>query len=249
MSLILSSLFKYPKRFASWLEGIVSGCTVPPHNGVRNEVVETSFGNDGYVISYIPKSDMAPHQVAIKGKGELRYYIRAGSDFVPTGHAVLAGLFGRRSQPSIAYQYVVPPAEVVKLRSISKFKVNIPLQINIMNNGPGIAKDGFLNINVYSKPDNQMKLIIEEPDSRIWRANHTFNLHFSIISSNDFRLPPNAFIVPIHLNFEVELPIKNTFANPLKIKGSCGCSQAPIKQFSIENDGKSIENLLNFTRL
>ena len=44
-----------PKRFASWLEGVVSGCTIPPHPGVRHHAIEVE-GGEGYVVTYVAKS-------------------------------------------------------------------------------------------------------------------------------------------------------------------------------------------------
>lgn len=88
-----------PQRFASRLEGAVSGRTVPPHSGVRHHPITASTGNnEGYVATYVPKSYLAPHQTV----GTNHYYIRAGSDFSPTPHGVLAGMFGQHPQPIIA---------------------------------------------------------------------------------------------------------------------------------------------------
>jgi predicted HTH transcriptional regulator len=86
-----------PKRFKSWLENAVSGLTLPPHPGVRHATVE--IGNDqlGFVATFIPKSHMAPHQCL----RPLQYYMRAGSNFEPVPHGVLAGMFGRSPQPEI----------------------------------------------------------------------------------------------------------------------------------------------------
>jgi predicted HTH transcriptional regulator len=78
-----------PRRFVSWIEGAVSGCTVPPATEVRSVAV-TIDSSTGIVATLIPKSPRAPHQVA----GEGKYMIRAGSDFVPAPHGVVAGLFG-----------------------------------------------------------------------------------------------------------------------------------------------------------
>ncbi|MGI8744955.1 MAG: AlbA family DNA-binding domain-containing protein [Bryobacteraceae bacterium] len=50
-----------PKQFVSWLEGAVSGCTLPPHGGVHHHAVEQASGGQGYAITYLPKSTLAPH--------------------------------------------------------------------------------------------------------------------------------------------------------------------------------------------
>ena len=52
-----------PKRFKSWLEGVVSGCTVPPHGGVQHHAIELDKTNKGFVVTYVPQSNHAPHQV------------------------------------------------------------------------------------------------------------------------------------------------------------------------------------------
>jgi len=82
-----------PKQFKSWLEGAISGCTVPAHKGVRHQEIELA-SEKGFVITQVPMSFLAPHQCL----HDLRYYMRAGSDFSPVPHAVLAGMFGRRPQ-------------------------------------------------------------------------------------------------------------------------------------------------------
>lgn len=82
-----------PQRFVSLIQGAISGCTIPPHSGVQVGFVGMpGNGNAGFVITLIPKSDAAPHQSVVTK----HYYIRAGSDFVPTLHDVLAGMFGRQ---------------------------------------------------------------------------------------------------------------------------------------------------------
>jgi hypothetical protein len=48
-----------PRRFVSWLEGAVSGCTVPPHPGVRHVGIEIGKAGTGFVATYVPKSYLA----------------------------------------------------------------------------------------------------------------------------------------------------------------------------------------------
>ena len=47
--------------FASKLEGAVSGCTIPPHSGVRSAAIRQTNSQSGFVVTYIPKSNAAPH--------------------------------------------------------------------------------------------------------------------------------------------------------------------------------------------
>ena len=48
--------------FRAWLEGAVSGCTVPAHDRVVSHAIQ-SHGSQGFVVTHIPKSARAPHQV------------------------------------------------------------------------------------------------------------------------------------------------------------------------------------------
>ena len=49
------------KRFASWLNGVISGSTIPPHTGVQNHCLEIDDKDKGFVVTYIPKSENTPH--------------------------------------------------------------------------------------------------------------------------------------------------------------------------------------------
>ena len=85
-----------PKSAMS-LENAISGCTVPSHNRVRNHIVSVDENGDGYVATYIPKSEVAPLMTTIGNT----FYIRSGSNNVPAPYSVLAGMFGRRPQAEI----------------------------------------------------------------------------------------------------------------------------------------------------
>ena len=49
-------------RFLSWVENAISGCTIPSHNRIRNHIVSTDDNGDGFLATYIPKSDIAPRR-------------------------------------------------------------------------------------------------------------------------------------------------------------------------------------------
>ena len=84
-------------RFLSWLENAISGCTIPSHNGVRNHIISVDDNGDGFVATYIPKSEITPLMTASNST----IYIRSGSNNVPAPYAVIAGMFGKRPQPNI----------------------------------------------------------------------------------------------------------------------------------------------------
>ncbi|MBR2299090.1 MAG: ATP-binding protein [Alphaproteobacteria bacterium] len=84
-------------RFLSWLENAISGCTIPSHNGVRNHIISADKNGDGFVATYIPKSELTP----LMTSSNSTIYIRSGSNNVPAPYAVIAGMFGKRPQPNI----------------------------------------------------------------------------------------------------------------------------------------------------
>jgi len=133
-----------PKRYASWLEGAISACTIPPHPSVRNLAVETATSGFGFVATLIPKSYLAPHQ-CVK---PVQYYIRAGSDFVPTPHAVLAGLFGRRPQAFVFHMWSIPEAKLAR-KAATVLAVEFEVGLLLGSHGPGLARDLYVNAKIF----------------------------------------------------------------------------------------------------
>ena len=84
-------------RFLSWLENAISGCTIPSHNRVGNHIISVDKNGDGFVATYIPKSELAPLMTTMGNN----IYIRSGSNNVPAPYSVIAGMFGKRPQPNV----------------------------------------------------------------------------------------------------------------------------------------------------
>ncbi len=210
-----------PKRFASLLQGVISSCTVPPHSGVENKLIEAEPGL-GFVITLIPKSDFAPHQM-LPNK---QYYIRAGSDFLPTPHDVLAGMFGRRPQPHVFHQFVqeVPVLQGDDLEMI--------WGLFIHNKGPGIASDIYALCEVHSKPGPNCNIRFNITERSIWTGGFEFGNRISLISVPGYRLPPGANTPSFAVNFSLKPP----FQKNLKISGHVGSTETRSYFFTIEND-------------
>jgi len=161
-----------PTRFASLLQGTISGCTIPPHSTVENHVIHVD-DEKGFVVTHIPKSNYSPHQMLPKKQ----YYIRAGSDFVPTPHDVLAGMFGRRPQSHVYHTYLlgVPEHEGDALK--------ISFGIALHNEGPGIATDAFIVCTMEHLPGENSIIHFETPDRQNWTGGFEFGRRVSLISS------------------------------------------------------------------
>jgi len=226
-----------PIRYKSWLEGAVSGCTIPPHTQIEHHAIEEKNGS-GYVISYIPKSNSAPHQVITNGKGQYSYYIRAGSDFLPAPHAVLAGMFGRRPQPKIWQVYMVTTH---RLLAGDPPGIQMENGIQIYNDGPGIAYDLFMEIKVESVPGQNCECKVQLSDPINWNNWQVLGYKFYAIGKNDHKLPPGFHFQP----YVIHLKLFPPFTKPLEIVGRCGCAGAPYFDFEIKNQPDVIHELYN----
>jgi len=210
-----------PRRFASLLQGVLSGCTVPPHPHVENHVLETG-ANVGFVVTHVPKSNYAPHQML----PNRTYYIRAGSDFLPTPHDVLSGMFGRRPQPHVFHQFIsaVPRLDGEELK--------LTFGVAVHNEGPGIASDIFALCRIEALPGPNCGVQFERGDELNWAGAWEFGQQTSLISKPEFRLPPGANAQPVI----VHLLILPPFDGSLKISGTVGAGTSVPYHFTIATD-------------
>ena len=206
-----------PKRFKSWLEGAVSGCTVPAHPTARREAIERADGK-GFVVTLIPMSYFAPHQCTY----DLRYYMRAGSDFSPVPHAVLAGMFGRRPQPELLLNWLVEAPRFEAGRLAGDNSVQIITHLKLHNLGLGIARDLYINLETWSPGRNSR--VNGHVSSNQWIQETIMNVSLSAMSNESFRLGPQGVTAPMSLTFYLAPP----FERPLSFKISYGCSGSPV---------------------
>ena len=207
-----------PKRFRSWLEGCVSGRTLPPHPTVRNYVMEAE-NNSGYIVSLISKSDHAPHQ-EIK---TLNYYMRAGSSFVKVPHDILSGMFGRRPQPKVIQQNLVKPA------FFENNNLKVELGILLRNNGVGIAKDVFLCADIISAPKD---LYIHPLNTDEWNSKFLLGVSYTALGKQELRIPPTAKVVAMMMS----AVINEKTARDIRIYANCGSDGGPTTYFELKSD-------------
>ncbi len=225
---------KYPifdvEKFRSWIEGAVSGCTIPPHAGVLNHVVEINAEGHGYVVTYIPKSENVPHQTV----KDLRYYIRAGSSFSATPHQVLAGMFGRRPQPKLIQKFVCEEPR------IEKDAVVCMLGFAITNLGSVVARDLFVNCQVFSMPGSNCTATFN-PKLDYFTGFQSFGFSFSITSNDSFKLPPEGVVPVAHLEFIFRPPFEKKF----RLGGVFGGERSPPYRFGFERSAKLVGAMYN----
>lgn len=170
-----------PKRFASWLEGAVSGCTVPPVIGVRSIAVPQD-ATTGFVVTYVPQSFHAPHQIANEGK----YLIRAGSDFVPAPHGVVAGLFGIPPHPVVSPNYLFHQLE------FPQEYVRASVTIMLVNVGQVVAEDLFVSLMAPGAPKQGQGVSLDGVTN--WPVASGVDVDRSWVCPRDFRLAPGGFV-------------------------------------------------------
>lgn len=210
------------KRFVSLLEGAVSGCTLPPCPRVENCLITTGSEDSGFVVTYVPKSNAAPHQVV----NDYRYYVRTGSSFSPVLHGVLAGMFGRRPQSNVSATFASHAA-----RNCDG-AVCFNLIISVYNDGPGIAFDPYFNMSFLSFPSSDVvEFSYEARDIVNWSVVEIGSRCVYAMSKEGFRLAPNSEY-PL---FEFSFIVLNSVERDIKIKFQCGSSNGSNRHFFIES--------------
>ena len=216
-------------RFKSWIEGAISGCTVPPHTKIENFVITDDTGKNGFLITLIPKSMNAPHQMLPKRQ----YYIRAGSDFVPTPHDVLSGLFGRRPQPHVFHMFTTGPA------IIDGTAIKIQVGFLIRNQGPGIASNIFITLLLYDFPGEDGSISFQPHDPQNWSGTFSFGRHLSLVSKDGVKLPPNAHCQPVIMDAVIVPP----FEKGLRLEGTVGSAESEPHSFTLNCEAEKISSL------
>lgn len=206
--------------FVSRLEGAVSGCTVPPHIGVRSVAIPTKRGNEGFVVTLVPGSLRAPHQAVSKSQ----YFIRAGSSFQPASHGLLSAMFGRFAQPVIFYNLAAGTATLTD--RLLECSVNFMLR----SQGPVLARDLYVSLTVESFPSAESNFKFVLSDRNNWTGNVALGRWFSALSNESFRLAPEAFTSA----FILRCAIGPDVSEPLRISGVCGASGAVPFRFDFQ---------------
>lgn len=208
-----------PQKFLSLLQGAVSGLTIPPVPNVIHHYILNPNTNDGFVVSLIPQSDIAPHQFVRK----LQYYMRAGSDFMPVPHGILAGMFGRRPQPRIIHK------KLFGKTLIKSDFVECNLSILLNNIGRGIGRDIFISGSIES-PGPNCSVQMMPGESSEWTGKVSFGTHVALISQSNFRIPPGAYSTPLSMSIALKPPFDGSFI----FKGSYGCDGDSVHEIIVE---------------
>ncbi len=220
------------ERFLSLLQGAVSNSTIPAHSRVENYGIRQEGKQSGFVVSLIPKSMNAPHQVI----NNLQYYMRSGSSFSPVPHSVLSGMFGRRPQPKVFLMFTnSPPTVEMDVDGVKTVLCKIGFLIT--NDGMGIARDTFFTAEVHSIPSKACIAGFEYTEEREnWIGNFAFDYKLSIICKPDYRIAPRSYSQPIIFHLRLKPPLDSN----LKIVLKCGCEGGEHFDYVIYNTPENI---------
>ena len=218
------------KRFVSWLESAVSGCTLPPHSKVSHWAIPQSTGSaDGFVATLIPESPLCPHQTV----DDRRYLIRAGSNCEPAPHGVLAGMFGKRPTPDIFPMFArTQPKLIIDT-------VEFSLGFLLAHKTPVVARDLYFSINLGKKPGPNCELQwYPDTSSGFWTWNNAFGIRYSGFTGDQFKLPPEMAFQAGTLQAKLKPP----FIYELMLEVFFGCSGSPVRTLSAKTPPETIND-------
>ena len=221
-------------RFLSWLENAISGCTIPSHNKVRNHIISVDENGDGFIATYIPKSDIAPLMTTTGNT----IYIRSGSNNVPAPYSVIAGMFGRRPQPNVELIFADKSLEVLENadedmlypNSIDNpperyVKISFALQCN--NESNVIAREMYLSCTTGSTGGeyNKVRFLNYNQMDSIPAIEGQLNL----ITRPELRLPPRGVLKFTNVNLILSPFIDDDFL----LDGVAGADGTAPKNFRL----------------
>lgn len=221
-------------RFLSWLENAISGCTIPSHNGVRNHIISTDKDGNGFVATYIPKSEITP----LMTTSNSTIYIRSGSNNVPAPYAVIAGMFGKRPQPNI--ELLLEDRSIEILENIDEDMlyphtidnppekyVKVSFSVIAENKSNAIAKELYFSSTTENAGGDYNK--VRFLGYQQMESLSGISGHFNLMTKPEMRLPPRG-----KLKFTTMQIILSPFAdNDFCLNATIGAEGATPKDFRI----------------
>lgn len=116
--------------FVRRLEHLLPNAVTRPIEGAYSFPVKKINSHDGFAITYVPESNLAPHRAGFHLK---EYYLRVGDNFIPMEHYQIEDMFGRRQRPSVSARF-----EFKKVRYTGELHI-YDLIIDLMNDGRSMA--------------------------------------------------------------------------------------------------------------
>jgi hypothetical protein len=205
-----------PNAFKSLVEGALTGVTLPAHRGVESVVLKAKGASDGFLVTHVPVGLNVPYRTLVEKE---EYFIRAGSNFLPAPHAVLAGMFGRIPHPELNLRLrliagsAIPPGKTCEIR----------IGIAAANLGRGIAEGLYLRAELRVAPRVNLYFAVNQEQWERWSTTADGRLIFTMVSSNFPPLPPGSRNDLV----EMTLRIDGDVADDVTIELTCGPRNGP----------------------
>jgi hypothetical protein len=115
--------------------------------------------------------------------------------------------------------------------------IRTQIAVMLRNFGRGIAEDIFLNLSITSLPGPQCQLEFQpSEETEIWRGSILLKQHVQLMTRPNFRLPPEADLMPIALQLILHPPIEDDFA----FEGLCGSTGGETTRFHVRTAARDV---------
>lgn len=203
--------------FRTLLDNALTGLTLPPHEGVESIALPLRGSRDGIVVTHIPAGASVPFRGVPDGAKD--FYIRAGSNFEPVPHAVLAGLFGRRPQPLITGRFRPQRPSITLYKQFNASgEISFRFDLELMNEGRGMADDLYVILELDGEAD---LCVLTRIDG--WFMSKHDGKSTLVTRPNTLRLPPGSRM----LAFVLGARFKQEAPSDLNLRAVCGSPNGP----------------------
>lgn len=131
-------------KFLNTLNRLEGQAITPVIIGIEHKKIEIA-DDCGFVISYVPASDFAPHMANYSGK---HYYKRSGDSFYTCEHYDIKDMFQRRHSA-----YLDLNVKDKEIHQIQGDNIRVELILSLMNSGRNYAKAPLIKVEI-NKPYN-----------------------------------------------------------------------------------------------
>lgn len=126
-------------KFLNILNRLEGESVTPIITGIEHKKIE--IDNDfGFIITYVPASDFAPHMANYAGK---LYYKRSGDSFYSCEHYDIKDMFQRKHSA-----YLSLKMKNKQISQISKDKIQIDITLSLRNTGRNYAKAPLIKVEI-----------------------------------------------------------------------------------------------------
>lgn len=236
------SLSADPALLRSRLQELHPRATDPPLKGVESVAIhETGDTGPGFVVSYVPESDVKPHRAELMDNKP--YYLRVGDSFHNPSPSLLRNLFFPRSSTKLRVSVQPDWQQVnVPMAAPPPRDMEIIYRFHLHNAGIVTARDIFLIIETepeglaietpfkVNKAETEFGTGIDFPRPLHPSSNsHVCAVRYRVAASNRTSLPLTAF-VPQLTNFAANFTIYAADMQPSKLRVEVGDRDLDLKR-------------------